>query len=777
MANFELNRAGRTGVIQYPTSSKGVNYIFAISIDKYLHLSPLNNAISDVESFINVLTDKYEFDIACVEKLYNEQATKSKIIRLFEEYSKKLTATDSLIIYHSGHGTVNNNKFGFWAPYEAEEENSSTYIPNSTIKDCINQFEALHILLISDSCFSGSFFRNYRGSQNSINNRKSRWAITSGQDNEFVLDGEKTSPFAEALHNFLLENDKESLFTSEIVAYVKVAVQNNFEQTPLGGVIFGAGDDAGEFCFKLKETHIDAWHKALSINKIDGYNNFINKYSNSEKLDEAKEKIQQLERCRSEWKSWLVLNIAKLEKIQLDFKDENYSVEINEFYSKLVSYLSDLEKEEKEEECWGIAIQSEKYEDYASYMNNYPSGKYINTANSKIKLLIKQKEDEELWEIVKEKADKSRNSRDKLMAYSMYLLKHPYGKHAERAKKIFDEIQEFIKAEKENNIKSYQNYLDKFHRPIFEPRAKRLIKQLEQEDTFNYILDTKSFTELEKLLKSADEDSLIQKIKVHQENLLAIEEREYLSAVQQNVPNIYYEFLEEYFDGPNAEKIRKIVNQMEYEAFKKADDSNDVDTLEDFAIKFSRGTYVNDALNKIEQIKNKISQPKLATNTEPNEEDFKPLNNSTKNFGKHDLFGGETQNENGISKTELTQIEPSLYILPPENELDKLQEIGQQGVDTASLNQTKEQENLDPSLIANDLKNANLKYIINSTSLEFLRKYINDNPNGVLKELVESKISALTKERRATKTSAIILIVTVLLLLISTSILLITWYY
>lgn len=41
---------------------KGKNYLFAIGIDKYEHWPPLYNAVRDVQKFIHILTDRYQFE-------------------------------------------------------------------------------------------------------------------------------------------------------------------------------------------------------------------------------------------------------------------------------------------------------------------------------------------------------------------------------------------------------------------------------------------------------------------------------------------------------------------------------------------------------------------------------------------------------------------------------------------------------------------------------------------------------------------------------------------
>lgn len=86
----------------------GENYLFAIAIDKYndSKILPLNNAVLDAEKFVEILTQKFGFELIS-NSLYNENATRTNIIEKLNSLTYLLTEEDSLIIYFAGHGDLN----------------------------------------------------------------------------------------------------------------------------------------------------------------------------------------------------------------------------------------------------------------------------------------------------------------------------------------------------------------------------------------------------------------------------------------------------------------------------------------------------------------------------------------------------------------------------------------------------------------------------------------------------------------------------------------------
>ena len=247
--------------------AEGRNFIFAIGIDTYKHLPPLSNAVRDAREVISVLTEKYQFEQIYVRTLFNQEATERNIRRIFDQLVDEVGPKDNLLIYFSGHGLYHEKrKRGYWIPVDAEVGQTADYLDNSIIKDYIQDIPSHHTFLVSDACYSGSFFRQSRTiqqptAQSSFHYQKiyrepSRWALTSGGLEE-VLDGAagENSPFNQSFIHCLKYNTDPQFSVLELIMRVQKAVGNNTHQQPIGNRIYGVNDfGMGQFVFRLKNA-------------------------------------------------------------------------------------------------------------------------------------------------------------------------------------------------------------------------------------------------------------------------------------------------------------------------------------------------------------------------------------------------------------------------------------------------------------------------------------------------------------------------------------------
>lgn len=229
------------------------NYLVVIAIDKYeaSNLAPLNNALIDTQKIIDTLTSKYGFEL--YEKpLFNELANRKNILETLNSLSSYLTDEDNLIIYYAGHGLMHSKtKKGFWVPCDATESLSDC-IPNSSIIDAIEGIDAKHILLISDSCFSGTFLTqerlaDFKVHYSKLDEQKSRWLLASGRE-EKVSDGKpgEGSPFANSLIQFLRENQSKFLSLNELFSAVQKQTGITSNQQPISAHIERVGHQGGQ---------------------------------------------------------------------------------------------------------------------------------------------------------------------------------------------------------------------------------------------------------------------------------------------------------------------------------------------------------------------------------------------------------------------------------------------------------------------------------------------------------------------------------------------------
>ena len=241
------------------------SWFLGIGIDQYKNFEPLTNAVRGLNELKKVLTKDYDIDDDCIVTLTNKQATKENIIDTFDDLGNRINPGDKLLIYYSGHGHLNSKlDLGYWTPVDAKPKKASSFIPNSTVRDYIKSIKAKHILLISDSCFSGSFFMQgaFRSSRalNELDNLASRWAICSGRHDEKVYDGipGENSPFTQSLLNFLRNNSSDCINISKLSDHVIEETAANYEQLPDGRPMFGVGHQGGQYIFWKKSVKKNA---------------------------------------------------------------------------------------------------------------------------------------------------------------------------------------------------------------------------------------------------------------------------------------------------------------------------------------------------------------------------------------------------------------------------------------------------------------------------------------------------------------------------------------
>lgn len=265
-------------------------YAIVIGIDYYKRLSlpKLNNAVADGRSIASLLRKK-GFSVI---ELYNENATKERIVDVLKQIKNSATADDSTLFYFAGHGdgvSGNNNvREGYILPYDF---NSDLNNPNPDVmyydKSALSisslvmysrDTKAKHIGIVLDSCFSGlameskytkkslennkealdnveydtqmrsvrikptTINSNSNSNSNSNNTativslfqellkKKSINILTAGDDQP-VSDGSGHSPFTQAFLNALnTSNNNEYLRFTTLAEYIKKYVEEKTKQ-------------------------------------------------------------------------------------------------------------------------------------------------------------------------------------------------------------------------------------------------------------------------------------------------------------------------------------------------------------------------------------------------------------------------------------------------------------------------------------------------------------------------------------------------------------------
>lgn len=294
--------------LQDDSSGESINYFLGIGIDEYEHQKNLNNAVRDVQMIHDALCNRYLFskDDDFSKILLNEEATKENIEKVLYDYARTLGENDSLIVYYSGHGYLakkfGNVKKGYWIPYNGEnpEKDSEKCISNNQLIELFSNIKAKHLLLITDSCFSGSLLtrgeEDFSVGLNKIGNMTSRRAICSSLRDEPAYDGIDggNSPFASSLLRALNENIDSQISTHSIYINLNDYFPSDdfYGQNLAYDPLKIPGENRGQFVFKLKDDVVYWLNNKLSDAEntlSNAYKAFINRFPNSCYLELAKE--------------------------------------------------------------------------------------------------------------------------------------------------------------------------------------------------------------------------------------------------------------------------------------------------------------------------------------------------------------------------------------------------------------------------------------------------------------------------------------------------------
>lgn len=223
----------------------------------YASLPRLKTAEADARAVAVLLKDSYGFE---TNLLLN--ATRAQIISALAGYRRRLGSEARLLVYYAGHGYYDREQDkAYWLPVDASADDPVNWIIADEITSAIRVVPARHVLVVSDSCYSGTLTRDIGASLPPAAERerflhrmaagRSRMLMASGGD-EPVADGGggEHSVFAGALLRGLREIDKSKFTASELFRYyVEERVAGRAEQLPEYNPLRNSGHEGGDFVF------------------------------------------------------------------------------------------------------------------------------------------------------------------------------------------------------------------------------------------------------------------------------------------------------------------------------------------------------------------------------------------------------------------------------------------------------------------------------------------------------------------------------------------------
>ena len=270
----QANSGSAGGVGAVPSNVRlGNNYAVIIGNNTYQDAAypTLQSAVSDATAVSQVLKARYGFQTTLL-----PNASRLEILTALNTMREKLGPDDNLLIYYAGHGELQGRQ-GYWIPVDAKDKTATTWISNAAISDILTTLKSRHVLVVADSCYSGTMTRSAVPSFDSGAMSPDKWSafvgkMTSGRSRTALTSGGvqpvpdtgtgKHSYFTRAFLNVLQDNNRmleaQRLYREVSSSLALAAIDSPIAQSPGYSPIQFAGHESGDFFFVPKGGHTAA---------------------------------------------------------------------------------------------------------------------------------------------------------------------------------------------------------------------------------------------------------------------------------------------------------------------------------------------------------------------------------------------------------------------------------------------------------------------------------------------------------------------------------------
>jgi hypothetical protein len=241
-----------------PLLQIGPYYALIIGNQNYKNLPKLQTPVNDAKEMAQLLKDRYRFQTKVI-----LDADRNQILTALGEYRRTLPENSSLLIYYAGHGHHDPDADeAYWLPIDAQANNNANWISADDITRDVRAIRSSHILVISDSCYSGYLVgsRSAKAGFNPVEmhaflakmlSSKSRNLMSSGGDEPVADAGAPGhSVFAGAVLDGLRRVEEGNFTASDLFQrFIQPKVGGQSRQVPQYSEIRNSGHEYGDFVF------------------------------------------------------------------------------------------------------------------------------------------------------------------------------------------------------------------------------------------------------------------------------------------------------------------------------------------------------------------------------------------------------------------------------------------------------------------------------------------------------------------------------------------------
>jgi peptidoglycan/xylan/chitin deacetylase (PgdA/CDA1 family)/uncharacterized caspase-like protein/regulator of sirC expression with transglutaminase-like and TPR domain len=241
------------------------SWAVVIAVDNYPKWPKLQYAVNDATGVRDLLLNKFGFKRDHVITLFNEEATREKILSALGDTlsnPNSVQRDDRVFVFFAGHGATrrlpSGRDLGYIIPWDADTQNfQGQAISMTNFQDISESIPAKHVFFVMDSCYSGlALTRGENGNYlREMSRRTARQMLTAGGADEQVADNGPnghsvfTWTLLQGLEGRADLNSDGFITAAELAAYVAPGVSGLSHQTPAFGNLVGS--EGGEFVFEL----------------------------------------------------------------------------------------------------------------------------------------------------------------------------------------------------------------------------------------------------------------------------------------------------------------------------------------------------------------------------------------------------------------------------------------------------------------------------------------------------------------------------------------------
>lgn len=239
----------------------GRRHALVVANQRYAHWPALDTPVADAQAVADVLASRFGYQTTLI-----KDVNRAELLQALVRLRQQVGPEDQVVLYYAGHGQMDDaTARGYWIPVDGDPKDLSRWVSVIDVTDQLAAMAARHVLVIADSCYSGTLTRSLIPrvdhalslSQRHVpvahlERQKVRVALTSG-GLEPVVDGGSIehSLFARSLLDVLRQVNgpvaAQELFGAVSARFSHLGSRLKLTQQPQFAPIGFAGHEAGDF--------------------------------------------------------------------------------------------------------------------------------------------------------------------------------------------------------------------------------------------------------------------------------------------------------------------------------------------------------------------------------------------------------------------------------------------------------------------------------------------------------------------------------------------------